>query len=81
MWLDENPYWGERVREVHVSNPKYLVLSQKEQNEKIILGALDEYEMKLTKLRKVYSKGAALVDSMGYRAYDLRFDGQVVARK
>ena len=56
-------------------------MSQKEQNEKIILGALDEYEMKLTKLRKVYSKGAALVDSMGYRAYDLRFDGQVVARK
>ena len=80
-WLSNHTYWSKRVGEIYVSHPKHLVLSQKKQREKIILGALDGYEQKLAKLRKIYTKGTVLVDSVGYQVYDLRFDGQVVAKK
>lgn len=81
MWLNDNPYWAERLSYVQVMNPKHIVLHQKDEQGKIILGDLQEYEDKLAKLRKMYSKADVLIDSIGYREYDLRFKGQVVARR
>lgn len=80
-WLDDDSYWGARVKSVHVSHPKHVVLHQEAPDAKIIIGALEGYEKKLAKLRKVYTKGAMLIDSIGYSAYDLRFEGQVVGKK
>jgi cell division protein FtsQ len=81
MWLMANRYWFERVGYIHVKTPKHIVLTQKEQKGKIILGDLEGYEEKLARLRKLYGKAEVVIDSVGYREYDLRFDGQVVARR
>jgi cell division protein FtsQ len=81
MWLMANRYWFERVGDIHVKTPKHIVLTQKEQKGKIILGDLEGYEEKLVRLRKLYGKAEVVIDSVGYREYDLRFDGQVVARR
>jgi hypothetical protein len=56
-------------------------LKQEGIDAKIILGSLDGYVEKLSKLQKLYTKG---FDKIGYpecKEYDLRFEGQVVSRK
>ena len=80
LWLQDNSYWGERIRDVYVRNPKLVVLSQKDYSAKIVLGKLDGYEEKLARLRSLYKKG---FDVLGYpecRELDLRYAGQVVRR-
>ena len=80
LWLQDNSYWGERIRDVYVRNPKLVVLSQKDYSAKIVLGKLDGYEDKLARLRCLYKKG---FDVLGYpecRELDLRYAGQVVRR-
>ena len=80
LWLQDNSYWGERIRDVYVRTPKMVVLSQKDYSAKIVLGKLDGYEDKLARLRSLYKKG---FDVLGYpecRELDLRYAGQVVRR-
>ena len=80
QWLQDNSYWGERIRDVYVRNPKLVVLSQKDYSAKIVLGKLEGYEDKLARLRSLYKKG---FDVLGYpecRELDLRYAGQVVRR-
>ena len=80
LWLQDNSYWGERIRDVYVRNPKLVVLSQKDYSAKIVLGNLEGYEDKLARLRSLYKKG---FDVLGYpecRELDLRYAGQVVRR-
>ena len=81
VWLSDSRYWKSRIHDIHVSNPKSLVLKQEGHDAKILLGALDGYADKLDKLQKLYTKG---FDEIGYpecREYDLRFEGQVISRK
>lgn len=80
-WLNDNHYWRALIKEVQVKNPKHLVLNQNGHSAKIILGPLDNYENKLNKLKKLYTKGLDQIGYPDYREYDLRFDGQVVGRK
>jgi cell division protein FtsQ len=80
-WLRDNSYWGERICAIHVQTPKHLVLTQEGLDAKIILGELDGYEAKLTKLRKLYTKGFDEIGYPDYREYDLRYAKQVVGRK
>ena len=81
VWLSDSRYWKSRIHDIHVLNPKSLILKQEGIDAKIILGSLDGYVEKLSKLQKLYTKG---FDKIGYpecKEYDLRFEGQVVSRK
>jgi cell division protein FtsQ len=81
IWLTDDDYWNERILAIQVVNPKYLVLTQQDQVGKIVLGEIDNYQSKLMKLRKLYTKG---FDQIGYpecKEYDLRFAGQVICRR
>ena len=80
LWLKDNSYWCNRIKNIHIYNPKYVVLTQSDYSAKIVLGQLDDYVNKLARLRKLYKKG---FDVLGYpdcRELDLRFTGQVVRR-
>ena len=81
QWLHTNRYWQKRITHIHVHNPKYIVLSQREVEGNIVLGELTGYEEKLARLRKLYVNGFDEIGYKPYKEYDLRFDGQVVARK
>ena len=81
LWLTKNRYWKSRIQDVQVVNPKHLVLHQKDDRGKIILGDLSQYEHKLDKLQKLYTKGLEYIDYQNYREYDLRYQGQVIGRK
>jgi cell division protein FtsQ len=80
QWLKGDSYWGERIKNIHVRNPKYVVLSQKEYATNIVLGSLDGYEAKLARLRSLYKKGFDVIGYPECRELDLRFTGQVVRR-
>ena len=79
-WLSENKYWNSRIQCVQVHNPKHLVLAQKDNSSKIILGDLCEYVEKMGKLQKLYTKGFDQIGYKNYREYDLRYSGQVIGR-
>ena len=79
-WLSENKYWNSRIQCVQVHNPKHLVLAQKDNSSKIILGDLCEYVEKMGKLQKLYTKGFDQIGYKNYREYDLRYNGQVIGR-
>lgn len=79
-WLVKDNYWSKRVDGIQVVSPKYIVLQQTESKGKIVLGPIDDYESKLMKLRKLYTKGFDKIGYPEYREYDLRFVGQVVCR-
>lgn len=81
VWLRDHRYWSSRIHNIHVVNPKYLVLSQEGLGAKIILGTLEGYTEKLEKLQKLYTQGLDKIGYPDYREYDLRFNGQVVGRK
>ena len=66
---------------MYVSNPKHIVLAQKGENTRIVLGELDGYSKKLNKLQKLYTKGFTQIGYPDVKEYDLRFTGQVVGRK
>ena len=80
QWLGSNAYWSERIKNIHVRNPKYVVLSQKEYATNIVLGPLDGYEAKLARLRSLYKKGFDVIGYPECRELDLRFTGQIVRR-
>lgn len=80
-WLSTNRYWNERIQSIHISTPKHLVIHQKGEGARIILGELDGYAEKLDKLQKLYTKGFDKIGYPTHREYDLRFNGQVVGRK
>lgn len=80
-WLQGNHYWRELISDVYVQHSRYLLLTQRGQKAKIVLGALDGYADKLARLRKLYTHGLDEIDHPDYREYDLRFEGQVVGRK
>ena len=81
QWIISDRYWQSRIQYVQVVHPKHLVLHQKDDKGKIILGDLSQYELKLEKLQKLYAKEADYMNEMNYREFDLRYKGQVIGRK
>lgn len=81
LWLTNNSYWQSRIKYVQVHNAKHLVLAQHDGQGDIILGDLSEYEKKMSRLHKLYTKGLDRIEHPDYKEYDLRYDGQVVGRK
>ena len=65
-WLCDNRYWKSRIHDIHVSNPKSLVLKQEGHDAKILLGALDGYYTP----RVLIKLGIQSVESMIYALKD-----------
>lgn len=79
-WINEDPYWNTRITNVHVKDPRTIILKQNDQSYQILLGTLDEYPAKLKRLQNLYVKA---FDQIGYpdcAELDLRFTGQVIKR-
>lgn len=82
IWLNTNSYWRERVRKIHVVNPRRIELVQNNGEPTIVLEQLGDCQRQLDKLRTLYERGLQRMDSTPtYRELDLRYEGQVVARK
>lgn len=79
-WLQTNPYWQERIRQVNMVTPREAHLLQNEGQAAIILGEMNEYASKLDKLQRWYEGGKDM-DLSIYPEVDIRYQGQVIGKK
>ena len=86
QWLEDEPYWQERIHHVYVHTPQmmYLYLKKGERftvsGERIVLGTMRGYERKLNKLRTFFENSEEIIRDKNYYEYDIRFRGQVIGR-
>ncbi len=87
VWLQEDDYWRTRIHHLHVQSPQmiYLYLASgdgtRTTTEKVVLGPMRGYERKLAKLQTFLEKGREATKDKQYYELDLRYRGQVIARK
>lgn len=81
LWIDDNPYWKEKIASVQVVSPKMVYLVQKPDETHLILGEVSGFKRKLGKLRTLYDNGFDQIGWQTYNEIDLRYKGQVVGRK
>jgi cell division protein FtsQ len=79
-WIVDDPYWNTRIANVHVKDPRTIVLKQNDKSYQILLGTLDEYPIKLKRLQNLYVKAFEQIGYPVCTELDLRFAGQVVKR-
>lgn len=81
QWLQDEPYWKARIRFVHVQTPQMIYLYMRQPGQpRVVLGSMNQYKKKLTKLRTFLDNSAEATQGKQYIEYDLRFHGQVVGR-
>ena len=85
-WLQDNPYWSERINHIHMRTPRMAVVCLKKplengQTPVVILGTMNGYERKLKKLRTFIENSSDALKDKQYSELDLRFRGQVIGRR
>ena len=81
-WLQSNRYWRKHIHHLYVQNPYMIyVYLCGEEKPRVVMGTMRDYEHKFAKLRAFIEDGADETSGQQYRELDLRFKGQVVARK
>ena len=79
-WVQEDDYWRARIEAIDVRLPKQVCIKQNGKQEDLMIGDLMGYEGKLEKAEVFYRRTASM-EKPHYRTLDLRYRGQVVARR
>lgn len=81
LWLQDEPYWRERVHHVYVASPQMVYIYLRGENQpRVVMGPMRDYQKKLAKLRVFIERGAEATKDKNYTELDLRFKGQVIGR-
>lgn len=78
-FLDENPFWNAQIEQINVRSDMKIELVPRLGNAIILLGKIENYEVKLNRLFKLYQKGFNVLGWNKYKMLDLQYDGQIVA--
>ncbi|MBQ8099977.1 MAG: hypothetical protein IJ169_01650 [Paludibacteraceae bacterium] len=81
MWIDDQPFWNAQIEQINVTAGHELELIPRVGGHTILLGEIDGYQEKLSKLETFYEEGFAKMGWTPYREIDLRYRGQIVGRK
>lgn len=79
-WVQEDDYWRARIEAIDVRLPKQVCIKQEGKQEDLMIGDLMGYAGKLEKAEVFYRRTASM-EKPRYRTLDLRYQGQVVARR
>ena len=79
--IREDGFLHPMIEQVHVSNRNEITLIPKIGNQKIFFGRPRDVEDKLSRLKTFYREAAPYEGWRKYRSLDLRYDGQVVAKR
>lgn len=79
-WVQEDDYWHQRIEAIDVRLSKQVCIKQKGKQEDLLIGDLTGFEGKLEKAAVFYRR-TANIEKPRYRTLDLRYRGQVVARR
>ena len=79
-WVQEDDYWRARIEAIDVRLPRQGGIKQNGKQEDLMIGDLMGYAGKLEKAEVFYRRTASM-EKPRYRTLDLRYRGQVVARR
>ena len=79
-WVQEDDYWRARIEAIDVRLSKQVCIKQNGKQEDLMIGDLMGYAGKLEKAEVFYRRTASM-EKPRYRTLDLRYQGQVVARR
>ena len=79
-WVQEDDYWRAHIEAIDVRLPKQVCIKQTGKQENLMIGDLMGYAGKLEKAEVFYRRTASM-EKPRYRTLDLRYRGQVVARR
>lgn len=79
-WVQEDDYWRARIEAIDVRLPRQVCIKQNGKQEDLMIGDLMGYAGKLEKAEVFYRRTASM-EKPRYRTLDLRYRGQVVARR
>ena len=81
QWLQQTPYWKERIHHIQVQSPQMVYIYLNDPNApRVVLGTMRGYESKLDKLRTFFDNCPPEIREKKYSELDLRFHGQVIGR-
>lgn len=74
-------FWNNQIEQIHVVSKHNIELYPRVGDHIILLGSIDNYEDKLSRLMLFYKKGLAKAGWNKYSTINLSYDGQVVCTK
>jgi cell division protein FtsQ len=81
LFLHKNDFWNDQIEQIYVDSKGEIELVPRVGNHRILLGSLDNYEIKLRNLRLFYEQ---VIPKMGWDKYNvinLKFQNQIVCTK
>lgn len=80
-YLLADPVWSTFIQQIHVNNAGEYILVPLVGDQKIILGSIRNLEDKLNRLKIFYQEGMPYSGWRAYKSLNLKFNGQVVAKR
>lgn len=81
QFLITNDFWNNQIEQIYVLSNDDVKLIPRVGNHEILLGKLEGYQEKLSKLRTFYEQGLSEVGWNRYSSINLKYDEQVVGVK
>jgi cell division protein FtsQ len=80
-FLQNNEFWDNQIEQIYVRSEKDIELVPRVGNHRIIMGSLDDFEKKLTRLRLFYEQVIPKTGWDKYSVINLKFRNQIVCTK
>lgn len=80
-FLEKNSFWNDQIEQIYIRPDKKIELVPRVGDSIILLGTFNNYEAKLNKLKKLYTKAFNVIGWNHYKMIDLQYNGQVVCTK
>ena len=81
LFLQNDAFWNDQITQIYVRSSKDIELVPRVGNHRILLGSLDDFELKLRNLRRFYEQ---VIPKMGWEKYsiiNLKYKNQIVCTK
>ena len=79
--IQNDPFYEPLIEQIHVSNRREFILVPKLGKQKIIFGSFADAQEKLNNLKTFYKEGLPYAGWHKYRTFNVKYKGQVVAKK
>jgi cell division protein FtsQ len=81
LFLQKNKFWNAQIEQINVLKEREIELVPRVGNHIVFLGKMDDYESKLSHLKKFYQKGLNKVGWNKYKRISVEFDNQIICTK
>lgn len=81
LFLRGDDFWGNEVTQIYVRDNGDIELIPRVGDHTILLGSLDDYEVKLDRVLEFYHKALPQKGWNAYRVINAKFNGQIVGEK